>query len=146
MFGAVVTACCTGLTLVVRAEAGCAAFEAIGWNENLASGAKSGLITGGSWRCSNTYAAGAGFVSDDYAVTVHTCFDEIFCSDRGFEVGAIYVQVNKDGIKGNFRARGQVLTTDRKSMKVKQVDSDVAYSWTDGEYNEFNTASLLIER
>ena len=64
--------CCAGLTLPVRAEAGCAAFEAIGWNENLASGAKSGLITGGSWRCSNTYAAGAGFVSDNYAVTVHT--------------------------------------------------------------------------
>ena len=140
------TICCAGLTLPVRAEAGCAAFEAIGRNENIASGAKSGLITGGSWRCSNTYAAGAGFVSDDYAVTVHTCFDEIFCSDRGFEVGAIYVQVNKDGMKGNFRARGQVLKKDRKSMKVKQGDSDVAYSWTDGDYNEFNTASLLIER
>ena len=138
--------CCAGLTLPVRAEAGCPAFEAIGWNENLASGAKSGLITGGSRRCSNTYDAGAGFVSNNYAVTVHTCFDDIFCSDRGFEVGAIYVQVNKDGIKGNFRARGQVLKTDRKSMKVKQVDSDVAYSWTDGEYNEFNTASLLIDR
>ena len=146
MFVALVTVCGAALSLPVRAEAGCAAFEAIGWNENLASGAKSGLITGGSWRCSNTYAAGAGFVSDDYAVTVHTCFDEIFCSDRGFEVGAIYVQVNKDGIKGNFRARGQVLKTDRKSMKVKQVDSDVAYSWTDGEFNEFNTASLLIDR
>ena len=146
MFVAVVTFCDAGLSLPSSAETGCAAFEAIGWNENLATGAKSGLITGGSWRCSNTYAAGAGFVADDYAVTVHTCFEEIFCSNRGFEVGAIYVQVNNDGRKGNFKARGQVLKTDRKSMKVKQVDSDVAYSWTDGEYNEFNTASLLIDR
>jgi len=146
MFLAVVTFCGAGFSLPAKAEAGCAAFEAIGRNENLATGSKSGLITGGSWRCANTYAAGAGFVSDGYTVTVYTCFEEIFCSEKGFELGAIYVQVNKGGIKGNFKARGQVLKTDRKSMKVKQVDSDVAYSWTDGKYNEFNTASLLIDR
>ncbi|ABM77657.1 hypothetical protein [Prochlorococcus marinus] len=119
--------------VAAESEDNCKEYQAYGGYRDANTSEGSGILIGRSFWCGWPLAAGVGFKTADYEVIVHSCLGKEFCDSVGLESGATYVQVNKDGINGNFKAKGVILEATDKRMKVKHLESGVVYSWVDGK-------------
>ena len=111
----------------------CKEYQAYGGYKDTEASEGSGILIGRSFWCAWPLAAGVGFKTADYEVIVHSCLGKEFCDSVGLEANATYVQVNKDGETGDFKAKGLILEATDKRMKVKHLESGVIYSWVDGK-------------